>query len=129
MKSDRRGCRPACGSHAPAIVTWPVSLGLARALISRDYVRIKGRNGFVTKQGLAWCRSEQIGFEPKSAPSVRLCMDWTERSPHLAEPFPNAVLRWLMERKFLRAGDTPRALELTPAGRSFFQRLGVRADF
>ena len=102
---------------------------LARALISRDYVRIKGPNGFVTKQGLAWCRSEQIGFEPKSAPSVRLCMDWTERSPHLAGPFPNAVLRWLMERKFLRAGHTPRALELTPAGRSFFQRLGVRADF
>jgi DNA-binding transcriptional ArsR family regulator len=102
-----------------------LGVALARTLIGRDYVHVKGRNGFVTRKGLAWCRSEQIDFEPKSTPSVRLCMDWTERRPHLAGAFANALLRWLIERKLLRAGAAPRALQLTPAGRIFFERLGV----
>lgn len=103
-----------------------LGVALAKALIGRDYVRINGRSGFVTEKGLAWCRSEQIDFEAKSAPSVRPCMDWTERMPHLAGAFPNALLRSLMARKFLRAGHAPRALEPTPGGRIFFEQLGVR---
>jgi DNA-binding transcriptional ArsR family regulator len=106
-----------------------LGVALARTLIGRNYVRINGRNGLVTTKGLAWCRSERIDFEPKGTPSVRLCMDWTERRPHLGGAFPNALLRWLTERKFLRAGHVPRALALTPAGRNFFDRLGVRPTF
>lgn len=106
-----------------------LGVALATMLIERDYVRINGRAGVVTRKGLAWCRSEQIDFEPNSTPSVRLCMDWTERRPHLAGAFPNALLRWLIERKLLRAGHAPRALALTPAGRNFLGRLGIRVGF
>jgi DNA-binding transcriptional ArsR family regulator len=106
-----------------------LGVALAETLIGREYVRINGRSGFVTREGLAWCQSERIEFEPKSIPSVRLCVDWTERLPHLAGPFPNALLRWLLDRKLIRSADTPRALQLTPAGRTFLRRLGVQVNF
>jgi DNA-binding transcriptional ArsR family regulator len=106
-----------------------LGVALSETLIDRGYVSINGRNGMVTSNGLAWCRSEQIDFKLASTPSVRLCVDWTERLPHLAGAFPNALLRWLMDRNLLRPADTPRALQLTPAGRIFFRRLGVLVNF
>lgn len=106
-----------------------LGVALAETLIGSGYVRINGKNGAVTSEGLAWCRSEHIDFQPTCTPSVRLCIDWTERLPHLACAFPNALLRWLMDRHLLRPGRLPRALLLTPAGRTFFRRLGVQVNF
>jgi DNA-binding transcriptional ArsR family regulator len=106
-----------------------LGVALAKAVIGRGYVSIDGRSGSVTDRGLAWCRSQGIDIVPKGRSSVRLCMDWTERQPHLAGAFPNTVLRWLIERKLLRAGHAPRALSPTPAGRIFFKQLGIRVDF
>jgi DNA-binding transcriptional ArsR family regulator len=106
-----------------------LGVALAETLIGRGYIRIEGRTGFVTSKGLMWCRSERIDFEPKGVASVRFCVDWTERRPHLAGAFANALLLSLTDRKLLRAGAIARALELTPAGRVFFRRLGVRVTF
>jgi hypothetical protein len=71
---------------------------------------------------LSWRLPDKIILEVESA-------DWTELRPHLAGAFANALLRSLTDRKLLRAGAIARALELTPAGRVFFRRLGVRVSF
>ena len=99
---------------------------LADALIKRKYVTIDGRTGTLTPDGLAWCRSEQIISKPTRGPMVRLCIDWTERVPHLAGTFPNAILDRLLQGKFVRASQIPRALRVTSKGRAFFDRLGIR---
>jgi DNA-binding transcriptional ArsR family regulator len=99
---------------------------LADALIKRKYVVIDGPTGAVTSEGLAWCRSEQINLKPARRPMVRLCIDWTERVPHLAGTFPNAILDRMIQAKFVRASRIPRALLVTSKGRAFFDRLGIR---
>ncbi|MFB9265124.1 ArsR/SmtB family transcription factor [Bradyrhizobium erythrophlei] len=102
---------------------------LSNALIRRRLVVVEGRTGHVTEQGLAWCRAEEIGFEPAREPHLRLCNDWTERVPHLAGSFANAVLGRLIEARCVVPHRIPRALRITDRGRAFFDRLGVQVPF
>lgn len=102
---------------------------LCNALVRRQLVALHGRSGRITDKGLAWCRDEGIAFEPVREPHLRLCNDWTERVPHLAGAFPNAILDRLLATRCVAPSDIPRALRLTPKGRGFFSRLGAEVPF
>ena len=102
---------------------------LGEALVRRRLVSVSGRAGEVTARGLAWCKSEDIDFNPQRSPHCRLCNDWTERVPHLSGPFPSAIFKRLIETRCLAPREMPRALRMTPKGRAFFDRLGVRVAF
>jgi DNA-binding transcriptional ArsR family regulator len=106
-----------------------LGVSLSNALIRRNLVAVSDRTGHVTEKGIAWCRSEQIGFDPTRAPHVRLCNDWTERVPHLAGPFANTILDRLVETRCVAPLPIPRALRLTQKGRGFFARLGAEVPF
>jgi DNA-binding transcriptional ArsR family regulator len=97
---------------------------LSEALMRRRLVTIAGREGQVTR-----CRTEEIDFAPTRSPHLRLCNDWTERVPHLAGPFANAVLARLVEMRGVAPHRIPRALRITDRGRAFFDRLGVQVPF
>jgi DNA-binding transcriptional ArsR family regulator len=99
------------------------------ALVRRKFVSVSGRTGQVTDSGRSWCESENIDFNAARSPHCRLCNDWTERLPHLSGPFPNAILKRLIETRCLAPRQMPRALRITPKGRAFFDRLGVRVPF
>jgi hypothetical protein len=99
---------------------------LGQALIRRRLIVLDGTMGHITAAGLAWCRTEEIDFDPRRTPHVRLCNDWTERVPHLSGSFPNAVLKHLLDSRCLVRMRLPRALRLTATGRAFFDRLGVK---
>ena len=102
---------------------------LSEALVRRRLVTVDGRDGEVTKTGIAWCEAERIEFNPSRSPHLRLCNDWTERVPHFSGPFPNAILTRLTETRCLESTKIPRALRLTRKGRAFFGRLGVEVPF
>lgn len=106
-----------------------LGVSLCRALNRRGLVVVSGRSGHVTAQGLRWCASEGIEFDPARSPHFRLCNDWTERVPHLSGAFPNAILKRLTETRCVASMSTPRALRLTPKGRAFFDRLDVQIPF
>jgi DNA-binding transcriptional ArsR family regulator len=106
-----------------------LGVSLCNALIRRHLVTVGDRTGQVTEKGFAWCRSEQIEFRPAREPHLRLCNDWTERVPHLAGPFPNAILERLVETRCVAPLHLPRALRLTQKGRAFFARLGADVPF
>jgi len=106
-----------------------VGVLLGDALIRRRIVVLDGRTGHVTEDGLAWSRSESIDFDSSRCPHCRLCNDWTERLPHLSGPFPGAILKRLSETRGVEPRSIPRALRLTPKGRAFFDRLGVKMPF
>jgi DNA-binding transcriptional ArsR family regulator len=132
-KADRKRALPCeplrqsrtCYSH----LAGQLGVLLCDALIRRELIRIEDRTGYVTARGLAWCHSENIEFTPARAPHFRLCNDWTERVPHLAGAFPNAVMRRLVETKCVAPRQIPRALRLTGKGRAFFERLGAPVPF
>jgi DNA-binding transcriptional ArsR family regulator len=99
--------------------------GLARSKL----IVISARSGHVTRSGLAWCEAERIAFKPNGSAHFRLCNDWTERVPHLSGPFPNAILKRLVDTRCVASRSVPRALRLTGKGRAFFERLGVAVPF
>ncbi|MGY8665240.1 metalloregulator ArsR/SmtB family transcription factor [Bradyrhizobium sp. UFLA05-109] len=106
-----------------------LGVALLDGLVRRELIALRGQDGSLTEQGLAWCRAEAIDFKPGRDPHMRLCNDWTERVPHLAGPFANALLKRLVETHALVPHRIPRALRLTPKGRAFFERLGVPVPF
>jgi hypothetical protein len=106
-----------------------LGVSLSNALIRRNLVAVNHRTGHVTEKGFGWCRSEQIGFKPVREPHLRLCNDWTERVPHFAGRFPNAILERLVETRCVAPLSIPRALRLTQKGRAFFARLGAEVPF
>lgn len=101
---------------------------LTAMLVARGYVACGPgeQEARFTKTGLAWLAQNGL-CEGQSPEGLRLCMDWTERKPHLSGPAARAMLRDLIDRKFLRG--TPmgekRALALTPEGRRWFAKNGV----
>jgi DNA-binding transcriptional ArsR family regulator len=136
VKAERHGrtralpCEPlrqsrTCYCH----LAGQLGVSLSNALIQRKFVVISDRAGHVTAEGLAWCRSEKIDFKSARKPDVRLCNDWTERVPHLAGTFPNAILKRLIEAGYVEPRRIPRALRLTSKGRGFFDRLGAQIPF
>jgi DNA-binding transcriptional ArsR family regulator len=102
---------------------------LREGLMHGRLIAVSGRSGHVTERGLVWCEAERIEFRPGGSAHFRLCNDWTERVPHLSGPFPNAVLKRLMDTRCVAPRPIPRALRLTGKGRAFFDRLGVKVPF
>jgi DNA-binding transcriptional ArsR family regulator len=118
-----RQCR-SCYRH----LAGQLGVAIGKTLRHRQYVSMNERDGFVTEAGFAWCRQEGIGFRPSASRAVRLCLDWTERVPHLAGALPNAVLQRMLECDYLRSGQIHRSLRLTHQGRAFLSRLGVETE-
>ncbi len=64
---------------------------------------------------------EELGVTPRAgrSPAVRACLDWSQRRPHLAGAYGDALLETLIGRRWMRRHTTrPRVLELTRLGRS-----------
>jgi len=106
-----------------------LGVALRDGLVDKQLIALRGREACITDQGLAWCHAEAIDFKPGRDPQMRLCNDWTERVPHLAGPFANAILKRLIGTHALAPHRVPRALRLTPKGRAFFERLGASIPF
>jgi DNA-binding transcriptional ArsR family regulator len=81
----------------------------------------------LTEAGGAWLASElAIDVEALRAarrPLVRVCVDWTERRPHLAGSAGAEICRRFQERGWIRRIDAGRAMLVTPPGRSALHDL------
>lgn len=74
-----------------------LGVALLDGLVCREFIALHSGDGSLTKRRLAWCLTEAIDFKPGCDPHMRLCNDWTERVPHLAGPFANAIPKRLIE--------------------------------
>jgi DNA-binding transcriptional ArsR family regulator len=99
-------------------------VALADRLAERGHIAVAGRNVAWTASGAEWLRETGLadGSRPKRL-TLRLCLDWTERRPHLAGPGAIALLSGLLECRLLRPIPGERALRVTPAGRAWFRDL------
>ena len=110
-------------------------LGVAatRALQEKGFLVAADEKKFeVTPAGAAWFGD--LGLDVKSLRPTRRglarqCLDWTERTHHLAGPLGVAFLDTLCGAGWLRRSPASRAVRLTPKGRvALKERLGVEAD-
>src|SRR5215472_4684142 len=67
-----------CYSH----LAGRLGVEVAQALVRRGYASVDARNraAVITSSGASWMR--QIGVKLPARPTLRLCMDYTERRPH-----------------------------------------------
>jgi DNA-binding transcriptional ArsR family regulator len=97
-------------------------LGVAvkEALVTRAFLEGRGAELDATPRGETWLRSFGVDVAAARAARrsfARLCLDWTERRPHLAGALGEALLARLLERRWLERRPAERMLDLTPAGR------------
>jgi DNA-binding transcriptional ArsR family regulator len=110
-------------------------LGVAatEALVEKRFIVAAEDKKFeVTSEGADWFG--ELGLDVKALKPTRRglarqCLDWTERSHHLAGPLGVAFLDKLCAADWLRRSRASRAVQLTPKGRlALKERLGVEAE-
>ncbi len=86
----------------------------------------------VTAAGAAWFGGLGLdvkALRPTRRGLARQCLDWTERSHHLAGPLGVAFLKTLCDAGWLRRSRASRIVQLTPRGRlELKERLGVEVQ-
>ena len=110
-------------------------LGVAatRALQEKGFILAAENKRFeVTPSGATWFDGlglDVSALKPTRRGLARQCLDWTERSHHLAGPLGVAFLERLCAAGWLRRSRSSRAVQLTPRGRlELKERLGVEAE-
>ena len=97
-----------------------VGVAMTRALQDRDYIRPAAEKQFiVTPAGMQWFAG--IGLDvaaivPTRRGLARQCLDWTERSHHLAGPLGVQLMARLCAQGWLRRSPSSRAVAVTPRG-------------
>ncbi|UWR03777.1 metalloregulator ArsR/SmtB family transcription factor [Ruegeria conchae] len=70
---------------------------------------------------------DKIGIEVPATtpnkPTVRLCLDWTERRHHISGPFATTIMKKALDAGWLERRTGSRALTITDKGFSAFKRI------
>jgi DNA-binding transcriptional ArsR family regulator len=106
----------ACYDH----LAGQLGVAVARGLEARGYVVPAAPKRLdVTPAGREWLAA--IGLDvatlrPTERGLARQCLDWTERTHHVAGPLGRHLLRVLCASGWLRRSDDSRAVRITPMG-------------
>jgi DNA-binding transcriptional ArsR family regulator len=106
-----------------------VGVAVTEALIARDMIR-PGDGGFElgseAADGFAEIGVDLAAVESARRPTLRSCLDWTERRDHLAGGLGAAMTTELIDRGWVRRHEASRIVTLTAAGsRGLREWLGV----
>lgn len=125
---ELRFCR-SCYDH----LAGQIGVAVTQALQARRFIAMADDQQFrLTPEGALWF--EAIGIDaqalkPTRRGIARPCLDWTERTYHLAGPLGQHLLDTLIARGWLRRAKDSRRLQVTPKGRlELKQRLNIDAE-
>jgi DNA-binding transcriptional ArsR family regulator len=86
-----------------------------RALLDRKFVVTHSERSYaLTGAGQDWCR--QLGMVLRGDPPGRVCLDWTERRPHLGGALGVALFSHFTELRWLVTNPATRAVRVTHTG-------------
>lgn len=112
---ELRFCR-CCYGH----LAGQVGIAIARRLQAQGYIQPAPDKQFkVTASGIAWFNTIGIDVQtlkPAHNGLARQCLDWTERSHHLAGPLGTQLLCTLCAAGWLRRSKDSRVILVTPKG-------------
>ena len=103
-----------------------LGVAIADALIADETIVFDDGAAAVTEKGRV--RLAQLGLDlgrpcgRSRRPLCRLCLDWSERRPHLAGMIGLALLEQLMALHWIRRKPESRAISITPLGRQELER-------
>jgi DNA-binding transcriptional ArsR family regulator len=94
------------------------------ALLAGGQLRWHDATLHLTDEGTAFLKNNGIAVGDGARPLARPCLDWSQRTHHLAGRAGDALLSEFLERGWLRRRpERPRALLVTDAGRRGFPTL------
>ena len=108
-----------------------LSVDLTDAFVAREYVVLDDEAAEITTAGARFF--SELGIElPRLRPTrrhlCRLCLDWTERRPHIAGAVGAALTKRYFDLGWMERIKRSHAVVVTPLGRRGFQRtFGVDA--
>jgi hypothetical protein len=105
-----------------------LGVAVAEGLVRAEVVLPAEQSFAPTERGEQVLRTVDIDvsvLERAKRPTSLACLDWSERSPHLAGGLGAALLRWLETGGGIERLAPGRAVRLRPAGHELLGRLGV----
>jgi DNA-binding transcriptional ArsR family regulator len=96
-----------------------LGVALTEALVERELLASAGESYSVTPAGTSWFSGLDIDaaeLERKRRSFARVCLDWSERRPHLAGSLGAAIAATFFARGWARRLPRGRAISVTPAG-------------
>lgn len=107
-----------------------LGVAVTRGLQERGFITAAADKQFqLNPAGVAWFGGiglDVAALRPTRRGLARQCLDWTERSHHLAGPLGVALLTHLCAENWLKRSRESRAVLVTPKGRTELKRrLGV----
>jgi len=101
-----------------------LGVGLTQAFIDKGFIQHHSEAYEVTRAGETWFNSfgiDCLELEQKRRTFARSCLDWSERKPHMAGALGAAVLRRLLEMKWILRVRSSRTVKVTELGRHHLQ--------
>lgn len=103
-----------------------LGVAVTRGLCARGFIVPASEKRFeVTPAGVTWFAGvglDMAALKPARRGLARQCLDWTERTHHLAGPLGVQFLRLLCARAWLRRSPGDRAIRITAKGRAALMR-------
>jgi len=109
-----------------------LSVDLTDSLVARKYVVLDDNTAEITTAGIRFFT--RFGIELPTPRLTRrhvsrLCLDWTERRPHIAGAVGAAITRRCFDLGWMERMKRSHAVIVTPVGRQGFQeRFGIAAS-
>jgi DNA-binding transcriptional ArsR family regulator len=109
-----------------------LSVDLTDALITREFIVIDDEAAAITTAGTRFFNEFGIALPARRSvrpPVCRLCLDWTERRPHIAGPLGAAITQRLFDLGWIERMRRSHAVVVTPLGRRGLEEtFGVDAS-
>jgi len=109
-----------------------LSVELTDTLLAREYVVLNDEAAEITTAGIRFLTEFGVALSaPRSARRhfCRLCLDWTERRPHIAGAVGVAMTRRYFDLGWMERMKRGHAVVVTPSGRRGFQEtFGIDAS-
>lgn len=94
-----------------------VAVNLLDSMLKAGWLSNDGRDFLVSEMGEQKFRDLALDISPeKRRAYARVCVDLTERRPHLSGVLGSALLRLFVERKWIQRSPRSRVVSVTPAG-------------
>jgi DNA-binding transcriptional ArsR family regulator len=109
-----------------------LSVDLTDSFAARDYVVLDGEVAEITRAGTRFLTKFGIELSTRRSPRrhyCRLCLDWTERRPHIAGAVGAAITKRYFDLHWLERMNRGHAVIVTPLGRrGFLKTFGIDAS-
>ena len=119
---------PMCYDH----LAGRLSVDLTDALVTRQYIVLDEETAEVTTAGIRFLSTFGIELSPLRSTRrllCRLCLDWTERRPHIAGAVGAAITKRCFDLGWMERMKRSHAVLVTPRGRRGFQEnFGIAAS-